>query len=79
MLVLTRFKDEGFWIGNNVHVVLLGIRGDMVRIGIDAPREVAVLRDEVKAAIENGPEVAEWPPITEDVDLAADRLRNEGE
>ncbi len=47
MLVLTRHIDEVIWIGDNVRVKVLGICGDTVRIGIAAPRDVAVDREEI--------------------------------
>lgn len=47
MLVLTRKKDESIMIGNGVEVVVLGIDGDRVRIGIEAPKDVTILRKEV--------------------------------
>ena len=52
MLVLTRKKEEKIWIGNDISFSIIEIRGDKVRIGIDAPKEIAVHRDEVKKAIE---------------------------
>jgi carbon storage regulator len=47
MLILTRRFEEGIRIGDDIHVVVLGINGNQVRIGIQAPRELVVLRDEV--------------------------------
>jgi len=47
MLVLTRKKDESIMISNGVEVVVLGIDGDRVRIGIEAPKDVTILRKEV--------------------------------
>lgn len=52
MLVLSRHKDEVIWIGEDIRVIVVEIRGDKVRIGVEAPRDVAVHRDEVKQAIE---------------------------
>ena len=51
MLVLSRKKNEGLMIGDEVRIVVVDIRGDKVRLGIEAPREVSVQRDEVVAAI----------------------------
>jgi len=56
MLVLTRHKDESIMIGENVRVVVVEIHGDRVRLGIIAPRDVSVHRQEVFDVIqeENG-------------------------
>jgi len=47
MLVLSRKIDEGVVIGDNVTIRILGVKGQQVRIGIEAPREVRVNRAEV--------------------------------
>ncbi len=51
MLVLTRKVDESITIGSNVTVTVLEIRGNQVRLGIDAPRETSVHRTEIYNAI----------------------------
>lgn len=51
MLVLSRKKDEKIIIGDNITVMVIEIRGDKVRLGIDAPRDVSVHRQEVYDAI----------------------------
>ncbi len=52
MLVLSRQRDESIMIGDNVVVTVVDIRGDKVRLGIDAPGEVPVHRQEVFEAIQ---------------------------
>ncbi len=52
MLILTRRVGEVLCIGDDVEVVMLGVKGNQVRIGIDAPKEVEVHREEVKKRIE---------------------------
>ena len=51
MLVLSRKRDEKIVIGDNITVMVIEIRGDKVRLGIEAPREVSVHRQEVYEAI----------------------------
>ena len=47
MLILTRREGESLMIGDNVEVTVLGIRGHQVRIGINAPKDVSVHREEI--------------------------------
>jgi carbon storage regulator len=47
MLILTRRTGEKLVIGDNVVVTVLGVKGNQIRIGIDAPREVQVHREEI--------------------------------
>lgn len=54
MLILTRRNGEALMIGENVKVVVLGIKGNQVRIGIEAPDDVAVHRQEIFDRIQRG-------------------------
>ena len=47
MLILTRRPEESVCIGNNIRITVLGIKGNQVRIGIRAPKDVVVDREEV--------------------------------
>ncbi len=47
MLILTRRVGETLMIGDEVSVTVLGVKGNQVRIGVNAPREVAVHREEI--------------------------------
>lgn len=47
MLILTRKTGETITIGDNIQIQVLSVKGGQVRIGIDAPREVLVNREEV--------------------------------
>jgi carbon storage regulator len=53
MLVLSRYRDESIYIGDDVVITVVDIRGDRVRIGVQAPPNVSVHRQEVYEAIKN--------------------------
>jgi carbon storage regulator len=53
MLVLTRKPGQSIMIGDGVEVQVLSVAGEKVRLGITAPREVAIFRNEVYERIEN--------------------------
>jgi carbon storage regulator len=51
MLVLSRQRDESIIIGDNVVITIVDVRGDKVKLGIEAPKEIPVHRREVYEAI----------------------------
>lgn len=72
MLVLSRQRDQSIMIGDNIVVTIVDIRGDKVRLGIQAPSEIPVHREEVYEAIKRegrrggkspSVPVTETPPI----------------
>ena len=52
MLILTRRVGESLMIGDDVTITVLGVKGNQVRIGVNAPKEVAVHREEILNRIE---------------------------
>jgi carbon storage regulator len=52
MLVLSRQKDESIMVGDDVEITIVDVRGDKVRLGITAPKEIPVHRREVYEAIQ---------------------------
>ena len=58
MLALTRKKGESLILNNNIEVTLLEIRGDQVKLGITAPKEIPVYRKEIYLQIQEENKVA---------------------
>lgn len=52
MLVLSRYKDQSIYIGDDIVVTIVDVRGDRIRLGIEAPPTVAVHRQEIYEAIQ---------------------------
>ena len=61
MLVLTRKKEEKLVIGDNITLTILKIKGNSVQIGVEAPRNVRVLRSELAVKDKPAPEGGEIP------------------
>ena len=53
MLVLSRKEDEAIIVNDNVKVQILSIKGNTVRIGVEAPQDVSVHREEVQRRVES--------------------------
>ena len=53
MLALSRKKNEAIIINNNIEITVLDIRGDQIKLGISAPKEVPIYRKEVYIQIQN--------------------------
>ena len=62
MLVLTRHANQKIVIGEDITITVLEVRGDQVRIGIDAPRDVRVHREEIAAALQRQADQDQQPP-----------------
>ena len=77
MLVLSRQRDETIMIGDDIEITVVDIRGDKVRLGINAPRLVQVHRKEVYEAIKRENAEASRVQI-DDLDVANRSLRNLG-
>ena len=73
MLVLTRKSNQSLMIGDDIEVTVLSIRGEKVRIGIQAPREIPVFRKEVYLEIQQE-NVAARASAQAEVDDALKRL-----
>ncbi|MGI5830934.1 MAG: carbon storage regulator CsrA [Thermoguttaceae bacterium] len=63
MLVLSRKKNESIVINDNITVVVIEVRGDKVRLGIEAPKDVPVHRKEIYNAIQLGEKRGEFKAV----------------
>jgi len=72
MLVLSRKKNESIIINDDITIVVVEIRGDKVRLGIEAPKEVPVHRHEVYEAIRRGNQHTTGTPHEADTSSASD-------
>lgn len=55
MLILTRKVNESLIVGDNITITVLGVKGNQVRIGVNAPKDVAVHREEIYQRIADKP------------------------
>lgn len=74
MLVITRRVGQTFTIGDEISVVILNVKGNQVRLGIDAPKSVKILRDDIKERLsgEDDTQEDEAGQVTEDIQVAQD-------
>ena len=82
MLVLGRKTDESLIVGSDIIITILGIEGDRVKVGINAPKHITILRSEVRDHFEIGASVEfglssghHRSPISTAVDLDTSRYK----
>ena len=68
MLILTRRVGESLMIGDEISVTVLGIRGNQVRIGVNAPKDVSVHREEIYERIQQEKSGGSQPEVDKDED-----------
>ena len=72
MLVLSRQRDQSIMIGDNVVITVVDVRGEKVKLGIDAPQEIPVHRQEVYDAIQRENQQAQMLKPTDAQSLSKD-------
>jgi carbon storage regulator len=78
MLVLTRRLNQSIKIGDEIEITVIEVRGDQVRLGVTAPREVAVHRKEVYLQIQQENRAASAAPDVASLDALGDAITNQG-
>jgi carbon storage regulator len=78
MLVLSRKTEQRLLLGDNIVVTVLGIEGDRVKLGIEAPRSIAVLRQEVFQQMRSSNTTAAGHQGRPDLQTVAAALRTRG-
>ncbi len=63
MLVLGRKTDESLLVGEDIVITILSIEGDRVKVGINAPRDITILRSEVRERLQRAAQEATAAPI----------------
>jgi carbon storage regulator len=80
MLVLSRQRDESIMIGDNVEIIIVDVRGDKVRLGIAAPKDIPVHRREIYDAIQREKnEKAEAESPKPDQEEGVEKIEGESE
>lgn len=75
MLILSRKTDERIKIGNDITITIIEVRGDQVKIGVEAPKNVKVFRQEVFNAIQNENKAAALAPSGENISALSHILK----
>ena len=78
MLVLTRRLNQSIKIGDDIEITVVEVRGDQVRLGVNAPRDVSVHRKEVYLQIQQENRAASAAPDTSSLDSLGDAITNQG-
>ena len=73
MLVLSRKRDQRIIIGNEVRLIVVDVRGDTVQLGIEAPKDIPIYREEVYRAIQEANQSARDQRLPGPDDLGAPR------
>jgi len=78
MLVLTRRLNQSIKIGDDIEITVVEVRGDQVRLGVNAPRDVSVHRKEVYLQIQQENRASSAAPDASSLDSLGDAISEQG-
>ena len=75
MLVLSRKLDEAIWLGDNIKIKIMGIEKGVVKLGIDAPSDISIVRNELIENVTDANKAAATDVSTDELNILSKMLK----